>query len=186
MSEPIDEVPHSVATPRLFLYILCLAMLATTAISPASAGPIRPNVKAKTMAILQKTSADPWGPYWKAALKYHWKDVHSPRGVTMLKVQADGTVAESAFVSYLSWRQSLNAKRFNTYHPALMRLLRRVRPSAIPPMATPIQPPNFTPTEPSLPQGLNPPQIPEPATGLMAILMVGSAIAARRWAGKQS
>ena len=187
MSEPNDDVRRS---PTIVLRIVLFLLLAL-ATAPASAGPIRPGVKARAreMVSLQRTSANPWGAYWKAALKYHWKQVHSPRAESMLRISADGTLPNSPFVQYLTWRQSLNVKRFNFYHPGLVRMLRRVRPAAIPPLCTPIRPPGFTPIEPSpfspsdtnLPQNLNPPQIPEPTTGVMALLMIGSAVVARRW-----
>ncbi len=187
MSKPNDDARLNPTLVFRIVPILTLALLVFFTPSPASAGAIRPGVRAKarTMAGLQKSSANPWGAYWKAALQYRWKDVHGPRAVTMLKVSSDGTVPDSPFVQYLSWRQSLNVKRFNTFHPELVQMLRRVKPSTIPPLTTPILPPDFTPITPvpdtNLPQGLNPPQVPEPATGVMALLMIGSAVMARRW-----
>lgn len=180
MSEPTGDDRTNPAPRRNPLSLLILGLVVAAGMASAEAGPIRPRVRAKT--LLQATAADQWGPYWRAALNYRWMDVRGPKAVSLLKLSADGTLPESPFVEYLVWRQSLNVKRFNSFHPGIVQLLRRIKPSRIPPTITPIDPPDFTPITP---QEVTPPQVPEPSTGLIAALMIGAAAAARKWSGRR-
>lgn len=172
MSEALGDDSRFSRSRRNLILLAVFGLLASLATS-ATAGPIRPGLNAK--AVLQKTSGNQWGPYWQAALKYHWLNVHGPKAESMLRISSDGKLDRSPFVEYLLWRQNLNVKRFNSFHADLVKMLRRVRPGDIPP--TPIDPPGFTPNEP---QVVNPPQVPEPATGVIALMMIGAAIVARR------
>lgn len=189
MSESTGDALARHGRGRKPISFLLLALPLAASSAPVEAGPMRG--RAAEMSVLQSRSADPWGVYWQTALKYRWKDVHGPRGVTLLKLSPDGTLPVSPFVEYLQWRQGLNVRRFNSFHPGIARMLRRARPSRFPPIlgppgSAPTRFPDFTPLSSSTPQFLNPPpQVPEPATGLMAALMLGMAALARRWAGRE-
>ncbi len=167
--------------------------------SPAVAGAIRHHHVAEvtTQARVKASAADPWGAYWQDALKHHWMHVSGPKALSILSLSADGTLPVSPFVEYLEWRQGLHAKIFDSFHPDIAKLLKKVAhtPSLATPSPTPvfpggpvpIQPPDFTPVTPATPliepQSLNPPQVPEPASGLLALAMIAAGILARRKIG---
>ena len=81
------------------------------------------------------------------------------------------------------WRESINSVRFDSFHTLLAKMLHKVKippknhgsppETFVPPTGgTPILPPDFTPT--INPQALNPPNIPEPSTGLIAVVMIAA------------
>ena len=176
MTESIGDRRAPRGPGRKLLMILVLGLVAWASCPPAQAGPIRRQVALK--ATLQPSAANQWGPYWEAALKYHWMNVHGPRGVTLLKLSADGTLPVSPFVEYLQWRQGLAVKRFDAFHPGIARLLRHVRAGSMPSLnPTPTEPPDF---EAISPQEINPPTVPEPSSAVIAAMLVGAAAVARR------
>ena len=158
----------------------------------ARAGVIKHStVSSKSTVQIQK--ADPWSGYWAYALKHHVLKLGGPSVHTALSLSADGTMPVSPFVQYMSWREGLNAKRFDSFHPALSQALKRVKTTTVSPTVppetvipptggTPILPPGFTPNV--ITETLNPPHVPEPSTAVMALGMIAAAGAARRW--KQS
>ncbi len=145
-------------------------------------------------AVMEK-----WDPYFAYALEHHLMNVHGPNAVKLLSVmvEGEGGLPNNAFVQYLEWRHGLNVERFDANHPGLGPLLESsqlVTAAAVPPKTSDATPP-------ILGQGINPPpvvtsppsksttpiiegqapQVPEPASLLIAGVMVGSAFVARRW-----
>lgn len=106
---------------------------------------------------------------------------------------AAATVAPAAFVDspyfqYLLWRRSLNPARFDYYHPRLGPLLesitqlpQEVFPPLIPPVTPPVTPPPITPTIPVIPVT---PQVPEPSTLLIGLMLGAGGLWARHVRGK--
>jgi hypothetical protein len=76
----------------------------------------------------------------------------------------------SPWVQYLLWRQGLNVKRFNFYHPQLGPALQNLPPPTAPPINHG-QGPGSTPNSPG---NVIPPATPEPSTILIAIMLIGS------------
>ena len=145
-------------------------------------------VSAKSTVEIQK--ADPWSGYWAYALKHHILKLSGPSVHTSLTLSIEGTLPSSYYVEYMSWREGLNAKRFDSFHPALAQALKKVKTttvsptvppeSVIPPTGgTPILPPGFTPN--IVTQSLNPPHVPEPSTAVMALGMIAAVGVAHRW-----
>ena len=172
----------------LNVMILGAAFLATC--GSTRGGVMRhPSVHARSVVEIEK--ADPNSGYWERALSLHTLKLTGPRVSTVFALNADGSVAPTAFVRYMMWRESLGVKRFDSFHAQIASELRRVKfpqvnptPSPSPPGTyppptggpVPIQPPDFTPVE----QGLIPPQVPEPSSALIAAGLIGVAAVARR------
>ena len=190
MTEPIRGLSRNIGIRRNFINGLIVGVVAFATNSPARGGVIRqPTVHALSVVEIEK--ADPNSGYWERALQFHTLKLAGPRVHNLYVLNADGSVAPTAFVRYMQWREGLNVKRFDSLHPLLAKELRRVKfppthptPSPtspgtyVPPAgSTPIQPPNFTPIE----QGLNPPQVPEPSSAVIAVALIGVAALARRW-----
>jgi hypothetical protein len=178
------------STLRQVIKVACLgALLATTARAGkiSSAAVLHAQAVQGTASVsIQK--ADPWSAYWVKALKNHTLNLSGPKVHTTVAFAADGSVAPSPFVSYMTWRESLNPKRFDSFHTELAKVLRKVKTptssgtppeSIIPPSgSTPILPPNFTPDTPT--QGLIPPNTPEPSTGVIAAGLIAAGLYVRK------
>jgi hypothetical protein len=125
---------------------------------------------------------DPMQAYFQQALRAHSLHVRVPAALRPLHPQA-GLLVETPFVDYLRWRWSLNPERFARFHPhvaAMLQIDDRLRHTvATLPSVTSVTPSSTTPTIPPHtinpgPQVIIPPAAPEPATGLMAIVMLGA------------
>ena len=194
MNEPMGGRRPEPGPGRNLISILGFGVLLAVS-SPAYAGGIRHHhlAEVRTQARVRAAAADPWGAYWQDALNHHRMHVNGPKALSILSLSADGTLPASPFVEYLQWRQGLHAKVFDSFHPDIAKVLKRVShaPSLVPPSVpggpVPIQPPDFTPLGPLIsPQSLNPPQVPEPATGLLALGMIAAAVVARRKIGDRA
>lgn len=162
---------------------LILALAGLIAVPSADAGPIRPRHPAvHARALVRAERADPWGGYWQSALRQHRMHVQGPRALSILSVSPERTVPDSPFVEYLQWRRGRNVRRFDLVHPAIARMFRTVEIARLPALATTPSPSSSPTVTVSAAGDLNPPQVPEPSSGLIALLMIGSAAAARRWA----
>ena len=190
MTEPIRGLPRTTGIRRNPINGLILGAVVLAIGGPVRGGVIRrPTVHARRVVEIEK--ADPNSGYWERALQLHTLKLAGPRVHNLYVLNADGSVAATAFIRYMQWREGLNVKRFDSLHPLLAQQLRKVKfpkphptPSPtspgtyVPPTgSTPIQPPNFTPIE----QGLNPPHVPEPSSAVIAVCMIGVAALARRW-----
>lgn len=160
---------------------LILAILGLIAAPSADAGPIRPRHHAvHARALVRAERADPWGAYWQAALRQHRMQVQGPRALSILSVSPERTIPDSPFVEYLQWRRGRNVRQFDLVHPAIARMFRTVEIARLLPFS-PSASPSSSATVTAA-GDLNPPQVPEPASGLIALLLIVSAAAARRWA----
>lgn len=169
--------------------LVSLTFGATMLLVPTSgvdAGAIK-HATVHTKATVEIQKANPWSGYWSYALKHHLLKLTGPAVHTKLALSADGTLPISPFVQYMQWREGLNAKRFDSFHPTLAQMLKKAKTpssgtppeSLIPPSGgTPILPPDFTPV--TVPETIIPPQVPEPSTGVLAVGMIGIAWAVRR------
>lgn len=186
MSEPIGGPHSTLRGARKFFHTLMIggATLALLA-SGAQAGAMRSG-KLSARAIVQIQKADPNSDYWVKALKRHALILRGPKTPTVITLNADGSVPDSAFMQYMKWRQGLNIKRFDSFHPELVRLLRKVKtPTTTTPPGTieppspgvPIEPPDFTPI---VPQELTPPNVPEPSSVMLGLGMLGAVAWYRR------
>ncbi len=184
MTEPIRGSSRTSGIRRNSINGLILGAVVLTTWCPARGGVIRrPTVHALSVVEIKK--ADPDSGYWTRALQFRTLKLAGPRVRNLYVLNADGSVAPTAFVRYMQWREGLNVKRFDSLHPMIALQLSRVKfppthpaPSpTTPARSTPIQPPNFTPIE----QGLNPPQVPEPSSAVIAVALIGVAALARRW-----
>ncbi|MDB5352756.1 MAG: hypothetical protein JWN86_4003 [Planctomycetota bacterium] len=198
MNEPIGDPRPDNGGRCNIIAALIIGSLALVVPTSADAGAIRNHtLHAKSSHVVSASSADPWGSYWQNALKHHSLHVSGPKALSILALAPDGSLPMSPFAAYLLWRRGLSTERFDSFHPEIAKILRKIKITQIPPIVNPpttpsqpgqvippgtvvpIQPPDFTPLTPT--QELIPPQVPEPASGLMAVMMVGGAVAARRW-----
>jgi hypothetical protein len=125
-------------------------------------------------------------PYYAYALQTHQLRVFIPR--VLRNIQSEqGLLHESSFVAYLEWRRSLAPRRFDHYHPRLAKAIitdTQIRQSLVD--TPPVTPPtNVVPA----PGGVTPPtdvvipptvSAPEPSTALIALVLIGAGLWARR------
>lgn len=194
MSEPINRPSGFSAFVRNSRFGLALGVVVSLGVAPTQAGSIKHSTVHTSGATVQIKKADPWSGYWTYALNHHLLKLSGPPVHTVLTLSADGTLPSSPFVQYMVWRESLNAKRFDSFHPLLAQTLKKVKTppttnptippeTIIPPTGgTPILPPDFTPVT----QGVNPPNVPEPSSGLIAVGMISAVVLGRRWAKTRS
>ncbi len=186
MIEPIGDSTRPSRGDRKFIHSLILGGMVVSILGlSANAGAIRRgSVSAKALVKIQK--ADPNSDYWVKALKNQTLKLKGPRTPTVIALNADGTVPDSAFLRYMSWREGLNAKRFGSFHPEIVKLLRKIKkpptptePGTIVPPSpgVPIGPPDFTPITP---HELTPPNVPEPSTMILGVSLIGAMVVARR------
>ncbi len=126
-----------------------------------------------------------WQRYFTRALQQHQLNVKGPNALRVLSASPSGVLPHTAFVEYLQWRRGLNPARFDHFHPQLgqMLLQDQIARSTVPP-------PVVVPKGPVEPGGVNPPppigpQVPEPNSGLIALVLIGAGVSARRWASGQ-
>ena len=189
MSEPISNFPPILRDGRNAFHSLIFGgMILAFLGNHATAGVIRGStLSAKATVQIQK--ADPNSNFWVQALKHHTLRLGGPMMPTVITLNADGSVPASPFMLYMKWREGLNIKRFDSFHPEMVKLLRKIKrpatpttPGTIAPPSpgVPIQPPDFTPIAPITPQQVTPPNVPEPSSIALAIAMIGVAAIARR------
>ncbi len=121
-----------------------------------------------------------WNRYFARALVNHDLRVKGPNAVGVLAVSAaaTGVLPQTPIVQYLMWRRSLNPARFDFYHPRLGPILQQNLITSVPPTVggekiTPPTPPVTPPDNP-------PPQVPEPSSLAIAVMLVSAAAWARR------
>jgi hypothetical protein len=136
---------------------------------------------------------DPLQAYFQQALRAHSLHVRVPASLRPLHPRA-GLLAETPFIDYLRWRWGLNHERFARFHPHVAAMLLvddRLRHTVVTlPLVTSGRPSSTTPNTPPHtinpgPQVIIPPAAPEPATGLMAIIMLGAVYWVRRYRAAQ-
>ncbi len=173
-----------------------LGLLATSAASrPATASPIRGRLQAQRLLLRQRqiervqamavrvvTPGTYWDRYFARALHSHRLNVRGPNALRVLALTAspDGSLPSSSFVAYLQWRRSLNTARFDYFHPQLGQLL---NPGQIARVDTPATggvtpPPPIQPPPPVIPP-INP-EVPEPSSAAVALLLLAAGAWARR------
>jgi len=132
---------------------------------------------------------DRWSDYFLKALQEHNLRVEGPNMLNILStvVSSDGTLPQTPMVEYLDWRRGLKPERFDSYHPQLGALLNQdqlIRSTADPAPTVPssVSSETLTPpvSPPVSPPPILPPPVPEPSSGLIALLLFGSA-AAIQW-----
>jgi hypothetical protein len=126
--------------------------------------------------------------YWSRALRLGLTTQVKVPGGTRLSLQSNGLLPDTAFVTYLRWRQAINPQTFNARHPNVAQLLLQdqvarqtiLNPQApivptVPIVTTPsvVRPPSVGPEVIT-----NPPAVPEPSS----VVVVGVAFAAAAWA----
>ena len=193
MSEPIKTPSRLSAILRKSIPGLALGIAVLFPSASSHAGAIR-QTTVHTRSTVEIQKADPWSGYWANALKHHVLKLSGPSVHTVLTLSADGTLPSSPFVHYMVWREGLNAKRFDSFHSELAKMLHKLKTprlhpgippeTFVPPVGkTPILPPDFIPI--TTPQNLTPPNVPEPSTGLMAVGMIAAVTMGRRWAKRR-
>jgi hypothetical protein len=93
-----------------------------------------------------------------------------------LRLQSNGLLPDTSFVSYLRWRRSLNPRRFDANHPNIAQLIIRDEANRPPITPTVVRPPTINPR----PQPLEPPKVPEPSGIAVAGVLVAAGILASR------
>jgi hypothetical protein len=128
-----------------------------------------------THHVHQSSTGSVWEDYFRQALATHSLHVRVPLVLRDLKAE-NGLLPETAFVSYLRWRRSLNTARFDRFHPhvaAMLNLDQQVRQALL-------QPPPTIPTTPTVPpyvpnpspENPIPPPVPEPSTALIGAVIL--------------
>ena len=127
-----------------------------------------------------------WSAYLQASPSV-WRTVHAPtftpavRSMIWRELRQGGDPSALPMINYLTWRWSLNPQRFTHYHPRLGAAIERLAnqptvtvPETITPTPTPT-PPLIPPS----PQTVDP-NVPEPSTILMAMLIGAWGVCSRR------
>jgi hypothetical protein len=190
MNEPTRGLFPSFGNIRNSIIGLALGTAAMLLPNVAARAGVIHHSTVSTKSTVEIQKADPWSGYWAYALKHHVLKLTGPSVHTNLALSIQGTLPSSPFVEYMSWREGLNAKRFDSFHPALAQALKHVKTTTVSPTVppetlvpttggTPILPPGFTPDV--VTETLNPPHIPEPSTAVMALGMIAAAGVAHRW-----
>jgi hypothetical protein len=140
-----------------------------------------------------------WSHYLSAGPQT-WSTTHAPAFTPairstiwqIVKTDTQSQQLANPMIDYLLWRQSLNPKRFASFHPSLSPRLSQLLNA--PTLPTGVPPPTYTPvpqtavspqslTDPSaksspplvnpLPQTVSPPAVPEPSTLILGVGMLG-------------
>jgi hypothetical protein len=183
------------SVPRIAKGVLLTGILALAGIvapRPCPASPIKTTTAAQrklgppTPAVLAPGSF--WDQYYAKALKEHSTKVKGLDSLTVLKPDKNGYMPSSSMLDYLHWRRSLDVAGFDKYHPVLGPWLERdeqvrsvvKKPPIIKGPTTNPKPRTTKP--PSVqPGGVNPPPVPEPGSALVAVVLAGAGLWARRW-----
>lgn len=143
---------------------------------PAAGSAIRP-----ARHVVKAQAIDATQAYFQHALAVHSLHVRVPASLRPLQA-TNGLLPDTPFVDYLRWRWGLNPVRFARFHPHTAQLLsiddqlrKTVTQFQLPP---PVIPPPINPGGETI---IPPPNTPEPATGLIAALMVGAVCWVRRY-----
>ena len=142
---------------------------------------------ARSYVLREPRAGESTVEFFTQALNNHWLHVDIPVSMRHLEAEANGLLPDTVFVEYLKWRHDLNPVRFDFYHPKVGPMIERdeiLRASLSPKVIVePTAPP------PNLGQTLTPPphcpNIPEPGTATIAVVMLAAAALARRWAQRR-
>lgn len=142
---------------------------------------------------LEFSAENPAG--WRNSVWYKLYGEHPNVPDSLRREVAAGKLPDTPFVNYLRWRQSLDAARFDHYHPRVAMLLAEqslTPPASSVPATAPPQSQTSTPGAPGSPPVI-PPEgqtiVPEPGTFSIACLLAATGFLARlyrkrseRWA----
>ncbi len=132
-------------------------------------------------------NSSPFPMYYQRAMTTQATNVNVPPILRAMAARGMYS-ADTPLMQYLQWRRSLNPARFDYYHPRLGPSLAQTTwtpsPTPTPPCTcTPcqqVQPQREPRTEPQGPPWTEPPAVPEPSTGVMALTLIGAACWWRR------
>lgn len=133
-------------------------------------------MKATRLQSVRIAAVEHWEGYYRQALATRSTNVEVPIFLRSLRLQSNGMLPESSFVTYLRWRRTLHPRRFDANHPNVARMLiqdelvrQTVRP-IVPPVVPPVVPRTTNPR----PQPLEPPRVPEPSSLALAAVLLGA------------
>ena len=159
-------------------------------LASAEASPVRWNVRGR-LAAQEATATNVSGVpnAWSSFLaggEPTWASRPSPPYTTAVRlavlrlINGDPAIAASSpLISYLSWRRSLNATRFDAYHPFIGPRLPQGFVPPTPQVIPPPPPPDEPPLVPPVPSVV-PPTVPEPSVLLVILAGAAGALAMRR------
>jgi hypothetical protein len=186
----IGQEGHRSSEGRLRAWLAVAAVVA--AVAGASSAPARGSAIRASSVRAQQVSARAAAvmnndAYWRRALLQGWTTQVRVPGGMRLALQSNGLLPDTAFVTYLRWRQAINPQTFNARHPNVAQLLlqdqvarQTILTPRSPVVTTPVvvtpsvvNPPSVGPVVIT-----NPPAVPEPST----VVVVGVTFAAAGWA----
>ncbi len=131
--------------------------------------------------LIVVSNEDSLGPAWARFLAggaSYWDVARPPRFPSdlVLPKNSNGTLVETPFVDYLTWRRDLDPSRFDHYHPNVgPELAQLTTPSVVPSVVKPVPP--------TKPFNVAPQNLPEPASLPLALILFGAAYAWRERTG---